>query len=142
MTPLNKVRLLVLMKARAWGEDDIPEIDTLTTDKAVEDAYETAGADYALQDAENDVREGEEETDIPREYDRNYESKSVAAQLPNGSWVGWTYWYGGGKHGNPEEIEWMEDAYDLTCVEETQTVVVRKFSKGKANAKRAKKPNA
>ena len=58
-------------------------------------------------------------------HSRHYESKAVAAEMLDGSWVGWTYWYGGGKHGEPEAIPWMEDAYEVTPWEETQ--VVRKF---------------
>jgi len=42
-------------------------------------------------------------------------------------WVGWTYWYGGGKHGEPESVEWMEDAYFVGVKEETRVVLV--FSK-------------
>lgn len=77
----------------------------------------------------DEFREGEVETNIEAPWSRNYESKSVAAQMSDGSWVGWTYWYGGGKHANPEEIEWMGDAYDLECVEEEKLVVVRTFTK-------------
>jgi hypothetical protein len=35
----------------------------------------------------------------------------------DGSWVGWTYWYGGGKHGEPGSIKWVEDAYDVVMTE-------------------------
>ncbi len=45
----------------------------------------------------------------------------------DGSWVGWTYWYGGGKHGEPGSIPWIEDAYDVTFVE--QLVKVKQFHK-------------
>ena len=49
--------------------------------------------------------------------------------MPDGSWVGWTYWYGGGKYGEPEAIDWMDDAYDLACTEEEKVVTVRTFTK-------------
>jgi len=80
-------------------------------------------------DSMYNIREGEVETELPCPYSRHYESKSVAAKMDDGSWVGWTYWYGGGKHGNPEEIEWIYDAYDLECVEEEKLVVVRTFTR-------------
>lgn len=84
----------------------------------IDEIYEfLENADY-LQDIIYEFRESGEETDIEAEYSRHYESKSVAIQLDDGSWVGWTYWYGGGKHGNPEEIDWMDDAYDLKVVGE------------------------
>jgi hypothetical protein len=69
------------------------------------------------------------ETNLQRRDSRYYESESVAAQVLDGSWVGWTYWYGGGKHGEPEAVEWLEDAYNLECQEEEQVVVVRTFTK-------------
>lgn len=27
-------------------------------------------------------------------------------QAPDGTWVGWTYWYGGGKYAEPSAIPW------------------------------------
>ena len=69
------------------------------------------------------------ETGLPCEDSRHYESKSVAAKAPNGQWVGWTYWYGGGKHGQPEEIDWIKDAYLLNVKETQKTITERTFSK-------------
>jgi hypothetical protein len=48
------------------------------------------------------MRGGEEETSLPCPGSRLYETKSVAAPMLDGTWVGWTYFYGGGKHGEPE----------------------------------------
>lgn len=120
MTPEQKIKQLILLH---WLNDEaeIERIKGLGGD-AIDEEYCDTGA-------ENEVREGEVKTDIPCSYDRNYESESVAAQAIDGSWVGWTYWYGGGKHGNPEEIEWMQDAYDLSCMEEQKMVTVRTFTK-------------
>lgn len=52
-----------------------------------------------------------EEVDIPAPGSGIYESTSHVRKLSCGTYVGWTYWYGGGKHGSPEEMEWLEDAY-------------------------------
>jgi hypothetical protein len=95
----------------------------------VDDLYDENNDDYQLQDYVSEMRQGEIETTIPHEYSRHYEAKSVAAQASDGSWVGWTYWYGGGKHGEPEEIDWMDSAYELDCVEEEKMVIVRTFAK-------------
>ena len=76
-----------------------------------------------------ELRSGEVETEIPSEYSRHYETKSVATKMSDGSWVGWTYWYGGGKHGNPSEIDWMEYAYDLEVTEKRKTVIVRTYKR-------------
>jgi hypothetical protein len=80
-----------------------------------------------LQQAQEEVRPGTEETELPCEYDRHYESKSVAAQMLDGSWVGWVYWFGGGKHGEPEQVEWISDAYDVDVVEVLKPV--KQFSR-------------
>jgi hypothetical protein len=45
------------------------------------------------------------------------------------SWIGWTYFYGGGKYGEPESIDWMSEAYFLDVAEEEKMVVVRTFKK-------------
>lgn len=94
--------------------------------KEIKDLWDEADC---LQDAKSEIRCGDVETNVPCDYSRHYESKSVAAQCPNGEWVGWTYWYGGGKHGEPDAIDWIEHAYDLECTEEQRVVTVRTFTK-------------
>ena len=98
------------------------------TPENVDEMYEEADQDWATQDAKSETRGGEVETGIKCEYSRHYESKAVAMKMPDGQWVGWTYWYGGGKHGEPEAIDWIEDAYLLNCVEEEKMVTVRTFT--------------
>jgi hypothetical protein len=88
-------------------------------------------AGWDIQDITYEFREGDVETNIAPEYSRHYESKSVAAKI-DGKWIGWTYWYGGGKHGEPDAIDWMEDAYFLDCKEEEKVVTVRTFTKNEA----------
>lgn len=105
---------------------------TFATPEEVEQAWGDDESDDTLDELEA-IREGEVETDIKADWNRYYESKSVAACI-NGRWVGWTYWYGGGKHGNPEEIPWMEDAYFLDCVETLELVKLRKFIKQETSA--------
>ena len=123
MKPLQKVRWLILEKLRKWGLD-LPEItadniDALWDDRREDDLY----------DARNEVRCSGEKTGIKaRSWSRHYECEEVAAKCPDGTWVGWTYWHGGGKHGEPDEVEWMEDVYDVTLTEEQKTVTVRTFT--------------
>lgn len=124
MTPQQKIKHAILLTTAEWsGESPAVEI---TADN-VDDLYEKLVDEDAHWDAMNEIRCGGEETDLPCQWSRHYESKSVAAQMPDGSWVGWTYWYGGGKHGEPEAIDWMEDAYDLDVTEEEKVVTVRTF---------------
>jgi hypothetical protein len=125
MTPIQKIKHLILVRAADFS--DLPAPEGVTAEN-IDDLYDEADED-SIQDARNEVRSGEFETDLPCDYSRHYESKSVAAQTANGSWVGWTYWYGGGKHGEPEAIEWMDDAYDLAVSVEEKMTVVHTFAK-------------
>src|ERR1035437_9358171 len=78
---------------------DIPELPHITSEN-IDEVYDDFKND--IYDYEYEFREGEVETDISCDYSRHYESNSEATKAPNGIWVGWTYWYGGGKHGEPE----------------------------------------
>lgn len=79
------------------------------------------------RDSENELRNSGTPTGLEADYSRHYSSKAVAAEMLDGSWVGWTYFYGGGKHGEPSEMPWLECAYDVT----THVVMepVRKFQR-------------
>jgi hypothetical protein len=125
MTPQQKIKHLILIRHAELNKKPAPE--NLTAEN-IDDLYEeTNGEDYELQDAISEVRYSGVETHLSCPSSRHYESDAVAAKAPDGSWVGWTYWYGGGKHGEPEAIDWIEDAYDVICAEEEKLVVVRTF---------------
>ena len=127
MTPEQKLKHLVLLKSVALGAPPLPEgIDAETIDNLYDERDQED--DGNLQDARSEVRCSGEETNLSAPYSRNYESDAVAAQYLDGSWIGWTYWYGGGKYGEPEAIEWMDSAYDLTCTEKQVTVTQRTFA--------------
>ena len=129
MTPMNKIRREILLSAARE-----PELNfglPLDTDLQVDEAYDRLVDADAHWEYESDFRQGEVETNIPAPSSRHYESRSVACKCCDGSWVGWTFWYGGGKHGEPRSIPWMEEAYDLRCEEAEKLVVVRTFTKVK-----------
>jgi len=127
-TPEQKIKWLILELDGKWT--GTPALDY---DKAsgadIESAYEALVEADGHWDVRNETRQGEVETGIPCEYSRHYEAKSVASRMPDGSWVGWTYWYGGGKHGEPEAVDWMEYAYDLSVTEEEKTIISRTFNR-------------
>lgn len=78
--------------------------------------YSLANDNIYFSEYMQEYRESfDEETDIDHDWSRHYEAKSVAKQLNNGKWVGYTYWFGGGKHGEPEAIDWIPDSYFLNC---------------------------
>jgi len=83
----------------------------------------------SIIDAEQEFRCSGIETDLEAQYSRHYESAQVAKKLDSGVWVSWTYWYGGGKHGEPDAVDWTGSAYQVDCSEEEKTVVVRTFNK-------------
>ena len=140
MTAQQKVKALILMRYRQWG-NTVPELTKETIDATgntvPELTKETIDATWQklqemdnVRDAMNDIRSGSDITGLPdRQWSRNYESDEVGAKLPDGSWVGWTHWQGGGKNGEPEAIDWISDAYDITCTEEQKMVTVRRFAK-------------
>lgn len=99
----------------------------LSMDELLE-LYSSDDNEDDIYDARDGFREGSFETKIRAPRIRYYESKSVAA-LCNGVWVGWTYYYGGGKHGEPQSIDWMEDAYFLDVKEEQKMVTIQTFTK-------------
>jgi hypothetical protein len=125
MTPQQKIKWAIITKA-SDSDDTFTQIEEITADN-IDEIYEEF--EDQLYDYLYEFREGEVETNVPPEYSRHYERSSVAAKMPDGTWVGWTYWYGGGKHGKPKAIDWMSDAYHLDCQEEEKMVVVRTFKK-------------
>lgn len=119
MTPKQKIKHAILLLT-----ENPPSNITENIDDLYGDLYDS------IYDIVEQFREGEIETDIPQtQYSRHYAARSVASIMPDGSWVGWTYWYGGGKHGEPQSIDWMSDSYNLDVVEEEKMVVVRTFTK-------------
>ena len=125
MTPEQKIKHAIINRSAEWNDEKPPVINI----NNVDDTYENLVEKDEHWDALYEMREGQVETCIPSESSRHYESKSVAMQAPDGTWVGWTYWYGGGKHAEPDAIDWMDVAYDLDCKEEEKVVVVREFTK-------------
>ena len=105
MTPKQRIRREILIHWCESRPDDEPldcEPVTVDTDAETVDAlFDDLESRDELQDLLSEFREGEVETNIACDWSRHYESKSVAASLSDGTWVGWTYWYGGGKHGEP-----------------------------------------
>lgn len=129
MTPEQKIMHMVLIKHASF--DDVYTVPEDLSAENIERYYneaDDADGGYALQDARSEIRCSGIETNIRPPSSRHYEAKSVAAQYIDGSWVGWTYWYGGGKHGEPEAIDWMDEAYDLNCEEKQVTVTQRTFT--------------
>jgi hypothetical protein len=126
MNAQQKLKYLILVRHLEMGFYD-PEykLEDLTAE-SIDEIFEENEDD--LGDAKEEIRCAGHETDIPSDWSRHYECESRGAQLPDGSWVGWNYWFGGGKHGEPAAMPWIETAYDIECVGE-RTIIVREFAK-------------
>ena len=112
MTPYQKIQKeIVLLTIQNTDFNWPAEITEENVDTVWELCY-----DYR-QDAKEEFRSSGIDTGLECEWSRYYESKSVAKQLSDGSYIGFVYWFGGGKHGEPEEIDWMDDAYELEVTE-------------------------
>lgn len=122
MKPAQKIKKTILLQA-AENEDwiDLSPFD-METEDGVNQAFDKHYSD--LQDYRNEFRYGQEQTDLESDYNRNYETKEVAAKMFDGSWIAWTYYFGGGRHGEPEEMDWISYSYEVEMIEKT---VVQKF---------------
>lgn len=126
MTPQEKIKKEILLIA--IKQKDII-FDGEITSENVESLYQLLINDDLHWDYENEMRNGDVDTNLPSQFSRNYEAKEVAKEMSDGSWIGWTYWYGGGKFGEPQAIDWMSEAYELSCKEEEKVIIVRTFNK-------------
>ncbi len=76
-------------------------------------------------DVEREFRGAGTPTDLRAPGSRHYECDMHVVQCGD-KWVAFPYWYGGGKHGDPEAIPWL-DAEEVRFVnmrEETRVVQV------------------
>lgn len=130
MTPEQKIKHMILVRYAELYES-APRAPLIVTAESIDGMYAEVreNDDGSIWDAINEVRSGDVETGLQCDWSRHYESKAVAAKYADGSWIGWTYWYGGGKHGEPEAVDWMDGAYDLNCVEEEKVMTIRTFAK-------------
>lgn len=125
MTPQQKIKWKALQIDAEWNKTKLPSVN----ESNIDDYYNALVENDGHWDALSEIREGEHETEIEPHLSYHYETQSVASKMPDGSWVGWTYYYGGGKHGEPEAIDWVSEAYDLRCSEREDVVIIKEFTK-------------
>jgi len=129
MTPSQKIKWAIVACFSRWNKSDPPEYPCEDIDQIYDEAVDNS-PDMMLG-AANEVRCSGIETGLQSPPSGYYETKELAKRMPDGTWVGWTYRYGGGKHSNPEEIPWIFYAYDVSCHEEDKVVTVRTFGRVK-----------
>ena len=134
LTPQDYIHKSIIEDVLGCG-DDITIDCELTLENASE-IYNNpeeyfAGTDYPsdyIYESTQEYRYCGEECNIsPKSYSRHYEVDYVVKEI-DGKWVGWNYWYGGGKFGEPEAIDWIGDAeFVKVQSEEVVTIVKRTF---------------
>ena len=121
MTPEQKIKRHILQEIAKVDESIPGIIDGKNLDELWEIHIEDSDSNC---DFVNEFRESGEDTNLETSCSRHYESRQVARQLDDGTWVSWTYWFGGGKHACPEDVDWIEDAYEVEVSQETRVVNV------------------
>ena len=105
------IKLAIIMQAIKWKQLDDLHISV----DEIDESFAKFKEDGSLDDCDNEVRCSGVETGIDcNQSSRHYETESVAIEVL-GSWVGFTYWSGGGKYGEPELVPWIEDAYFVSA---------------------------
>lgn len=79
-----------------------------------------------LYNVEYETREGMETNLRPKTSSRYYEIDVHAIEV-DGIWVAWDFYYGGGKHGEPEAFDWISNARIVECEEKVVTKVEYRF---------------
>jgi len=129
--------VLYYMLAKDVGEWVTDEhkyvIDCLSPSNACElvEKLDELGYGDDIQDCKLELRTSYvEETDVYCETNRHYDSKSVSMYCEDlDKWVGYTFWYGGGKYGEPDAIEWIDGAYFLEVQEKEVVVTQREYKR-------------
>ena len=107
MSPSQLIKLAIIKAAESWEQ---LELDGHVNKDNIDDIYRHNHDECNLDDCDQEVRCGGVLTGLPSESSRHYECDSVAIRI-EGVWVGFPYWHGGGKHGEPESIGWIDSAY-------------------------------
>ncbi len=120
LTAPQRLQLHTMWVGSCCTGRELPEFDSFDEIEDYEHEFDLIGI------GSDEVREGEVETGIECKQSSKYSSRSVAVEI-DGTWIGWTYWYGGGKHGKAYSVEWIKEAYYLEYTEEKK--IVRSFTK-------------
>jgi len=78
-------------------------------------------------EVEYETRYGTEEPDLEPKTDSRHYEVEVRAMKVDDVWVAWDFYYGGGKHGEPEAFDWIGNARIVECEEKVVTKVEYNF---------------
>lgn len=72
-------------------------------------------------DVEYEARYGDQEVSLTSKTSSRHYEIEVRATEVDGVWVAWDFYYGGGKHGEPEAFDWISNARIVDCEERVVT---------------------
>lgn len=129
---MNAISLLKsAILADAMETDWVDSQPTEITPENLDTLWDLFEEDDNRWDLMAEFRQSGIDTGLPSDYSRHYDCKAVARKCNTISgeiWTGWDFWYGGGKWGEPDAIDWVGSAYLLSCIETQEVVTVRKFT--------------
>lgn len=106
---------------------------TLNDGNMIDDLFEYLTENPKLIDLWGEVkyefRNSGESSNLPSQnrYSRYFELETVVKKIGD-KWLCWDYFYGGGKHSYPEDMEWEDTAKIVNCVEEEVTIIKKTFT--------------
>lgn len=129
LTATQKARYLVLVDVNRLRKSELPPFETGDQIDTLYD-LEYANDQGYFQDGRNEARHGIEAPEIDCPTSRNYEVDAHVGKLPDGSYVGWWFYYGGGKHSDAQNaIDWEAQAFDVNHKAEVITTTKHTFTK-------------
>lgn len=113
-----------LINKACFISDDVVRVFFEYDDRAsCEDTWHYLKENFeCCYDVEYETRYGDQEVlDLePKTSSRHYEIEVRATEV-DGIWVAWDFYYGGGKHGEPEAFDWISNARIVDCEERVVT---------------------
>ncbi|UJQ43523.1 hypothetical protein [Acinetobacter phage vB_AbM_WUPSU] len=115
MTAQQLIRKAILLKAVDF--ENIEPFNQSLDGSGIDELYESYNEYDELNDPKNEIRYGQVDANLNAiTWSRSYEI-DVRAMKIDGVWVAWDFYYGGGKHGEPESFDWISNARVVNCEE-------------------------
>lgn len=126
-TAQQLLRKAVLEKAMQFGNIKAERL-SLFEPNEIDELYESYDRWGELADPWNEIRYSGVSCDLPATtWSRHYEVDSKAIKIDD-IWVQFDYYYGGGKHSEPEDFDYIHHAKIVDCEETQVTVTQYNFS--------------
>lgn len=128
LTPTQLIKKAIVQRINERNYDDFRQ--PVETAEQIEAAFDLAVENDLHWDWENEVRESGIETELSADafWSRHYEVE-IRALLIDNQYVAYPFYYAGGKHGQPESVDWMKDAFFVDCEEKQVTITQKTFTK-------------